>query len=206
MEIFINTIVITIVSFVAIYYLLKLIMYKKDESEPAVYYSSSSESETTPLNNESTPNIVFDALQSLGCQPEFGEHNILTVSYQGETFEFNFSENRSRFVRVWDPCWAAINANDPQFNLIKDAVNAANFNFGPTVLMTEPDENNMVVFHSRFDIIIHPECHDNDKYLKSILDSFFYAKEATRSNYHHLNTAQTELHKNRRPIGFSTPE
>ena len=91
MEIFI----ITIVSFVAIYYLLKLIMYKKDESEPAVYYSSSSESETTPLNNESTPNIVFDALQSLGCQPEFGEHNILTVSYQGETFEFNFSENRS---------------------------------------------------------------------------------------------------------------
>ena len=68
--------------------------------------------------------------------------------------------------------------------------------------MTEPDENNVVSFHSRFDIMVHPACPDNDQYLKSVLDSFFSTKEAMRANFHNLNEKHAEKLKNCRPIGF----
>lgn len=153
-----------------------------------------------------TTNIVFGALQALGCQPELKDDNTLVVSYQGETFQFDFGESPSRYTRIWDPCWAGIKTDDPQINLIKEAINVTNYNFGPTIVMTEPDENNVITFHSRYDIMVHPACPDNDQYLKSVLDSFFYAKEAVRNNFQNLNVKQAEQHKNRRPVGFAAPQ
>lgn len=91
-----------------------------------------------------------------------------------------------------------IKTDDPQLNLIKEAINATNYNFGPAILMTEPDVNNVITFHSRYHIMVHSTCPDNDQYLKSVLDSFFYAKEAVRNNFQNLNVKQAEQHKNRR--------
>lgn len=150
--------------------------------------------------------IVFGALQSLGCLPELKGDNTLVVSYQGETFQFDFGESPSRYARIWDPGWAGIKTDDPQINLVKEAVNVTNYNFGPTILMTEPDEDNIITFHSRYDIMVHPACPDNDQYLKSVLDSFFYAKEAVRNNFQNLNVKQAEQRKNRRPVGFAAPQ
>lgn len=64
----------------------------------------------------------------------------------------------------------------------------------------------MIGFHSRYDIMIYPAYLDNDQYLKSVLDSFFYAKEAVRNNLQNLNVKQTEQQKNRRPVGFTAPQ
>lgn len=197
--------IITIVTFMAIYYLLKLIMYKKEESEPIVNIDTATEEGNESSEDEypSTVEVVCEALQAIGCQPEIGEHNILSVSYQGELFEFNFSANlHSRYIRVWNPCWASILKTDPNFELVQEAVNITNFNYGPTIVMTAPNDDNVVSFHSRYDIMIHPTCPDNVIYIKSVLDSFFPAKEAVRGNFHDLTITQAEQRKNRRPIGI----
>lgn len=191
----------------AILLLKKIASYGNKDTDVEDNYSSTSSTEIQASGNENpTPNIVFGALQALGCQPELKDEHTILVSYQGETFQFDFGESPSRYARIWDPGWAGIKTDDPQINLVKEAVNVTNYNFGPTILMTEPDEDNVITFHSRYDIMVHPACPDNDQYLKSVLDSFFYAKEAVRNNFQNLNVKQTEQHKNRRPVGFAAPQ
>lgn len=191
----------------AILLLKKIASYGNKDTEVEDNFSNTSSSEIQTSGNENpTTNIVFGALQSLGCQPEFKDEHTILVSYQGETFQFDFGESPSRYARIWDPGWAGIKTDDPQINLVKEAVNVTNYNFGPTILMTEPDEDNVITFHSRYDIMVHPACPDNDQYLKSVLDSFFYAKEAVRNNFQNLNVKQAEQHKNRRPVGFAAPQ
>ena len=193
---------------VVIFLVKKISSSRKEYTEEKNNFSDTSSFAVKTSENEypATTNIVLSALQALGCQPELKEDNTLVVSYQGETFQFDFGEAPSRYTRIWDPCWAGIKTDDPQINLIKEAVNVTNYNFGPTVVMTEPDENNVIMFHSRFDIMVHPACPDNDQYLKSVLDSFFYAKEAVRNNFQNLNVKQAEQLKNRRPVGFAAPQ
>lgn len=64
-------------------------------------------------NEPSTSQIVFGALQSLGCQPELKDERTILVSYQGEIFHFDFGESPSRYTRIWDPGWAGIKTDDP---------------------------------------------------------------------------------------------
>lgn len=100
--------------------------------------------------------------------------------------------------------WAGIKADDPDMPKIREAVNATNFNFGPTVVLTAPDDEGVVGFHSRRDIMLHPACPDNEPFVKAVLDSFFDAKEQVRSNFQQINAEQMEMKKKRRPIGFAT--
>lgn len=191
----------------AILLLKKIASYGNNDTDVEDNFSNTSSTGIQTSGNENpTTNIVFGALQSLGCQPELKDEHTILVSYQGETFQFDFGESPSRYARIWDPGWAGIKTDDPQINLVKEAVNVTNYNFGPTILMTEPDEDNVITFHSRYDIMVHPACPDNDQYLKSVLDSFFYAKEAVRNNFQNLNVKQAEQHKNRRPVGFAAPQ
>lgn len=191
----------------AILLLKKIASYGNNDTDVEDNFSNTLSTGIQTLGNENpTINIVFGALQSLGCQPELKDEHTILVSYQGETFQFDFGESPSRYARIWDPGWAGIKTDDPQINLVKEAVNVTNYNFGPTIVMTEPDEDNVIAFHSRYDIMVHPACPDNDQYLKSVLDSFFYAKEAVRNNFQNLNVKQAEQHKNRRPVGFAAPQ
>ena len=144
---------------------------------------------------------MFRTLSNLGCQPTKNEDGTLSVSYQGENFHMEFG---GMYARVWDPMWAGVKADDPDMPKIREAVNAANFNFGPTVVLTTPNEEGVIGFHSRRDIMLHPACPDNVPFVKAVLDSFFDAKEQVRSNYQQINAKQMEAKKNRRPIGFTT--
>lgn len=103
-----------------------------------------------------------------------------------------------------DPMWTSIKADDPDMPQIREAVNATNFNFGPTIVLTAPNEEGVIGFHSRRDIMLHPACPDNEPFVKSVLDSFFDAKEQARSNFQQINAKQIEEKKKRRPIGFTT--
>ena len=165
------------------------------------------------MNEEKSPNsetkhkssdtcgLMFKTLSNLGCQPKVDDDGILSVQYQGENFNMEFS---GMYVRVWDPMWAGVKADDPDLPKIREAANSANFNFGPTVVMTAPDEQGVIGLHSRRDIMLHPACPDNEPYVKAVLDSFFDAKEQVRSNYQQINAKQTETIKSRRPVGFTT--
>lgn len=152
-------------------------------------------------NQPDTLGLMFRTLSNLGCQPTKNEDGTLSVSYQGENFHMEFG---GMYARVWDPMWAGIKADDPDMPKIREAVNAANFNFGPTVVLTVPNDEGIIGFHSRRDIMLHPACPDNEPFVKAVLDSFFDAKEQVRSNFQQINAKQMEAQKNRRPVGFTT--
>lgn len=148
-----------------------------------------------------TKGLMFNTLSQLGCQPTANDDGTISVQYQGENFHMEFG---GMYARVWDPMWAGVKANDPDMPKIREAVNAANFNFGPTVVLTAPNEDGVVGLHSRRDIMLHPACPDNVPFVKAVLDSFFDTKENVRNNFQQINVKQMEQQKNRRPVGFST--
>lgn len=155
----------------------------------------------TSKNEKEAKEIAISCLTELGCQPEVYKDGSVGVSYQGENFHLEFG---GRYVRIWDPMWAGIKGEDPDMPKIKEAVNATNFNFGPTVVMTAPDEDGDIGLHSRRDIMLHPACPDNVIFLKAVLDSFFDTKEHVRRQYQQINSQQQQEKKSRRPVGFTT--
>lgn len=155
----------------------------------------------TSKNEKEAKDIAISCLTELGCQPEIYKDGSVGVSYQGENFHLEFG---GRYVRIWDPMWAGIKGADPDMPKIKEAVNATNFNFGPTVVMTAPDEDGDIGLHSRRDIMLHPACPDNVIFLKAVLDSFFDTKEHVRRHYQQINSQQQQEKKSRRPVGFTT--
>lgn len=181
-----------------------------DEIIASRYDSAHDEAEKTykkieqQMNKEEPPDtigLMFNTLNALGCQPTKNDDGTLSVSYQGENFHMEFG---GMYARVWDPMWSGIKADDPELPEVREAVNAANFNFGPTVVMTAPDDEGVIGFHSRRDIMLHPACPDNVPFVKAVLDSFFDAKENVRTKFQQLKSQQMEVRKNRRPVGFTT--
>lgn len=148
-----------------------------------------------------TLGLMFDALCNLGCQPTRNENNTISVKYQGEEFEMQFD---GLFARVWDPMWAGIKHDDPNMQLLREAVNVANYDFGPTVVFSAPNDEGVVGLHSRMDIMLHPTCPVNPSYVKTVLDSFFDMKNCVRQRCQQLSCEQKENQKNRRPVGFAT--
>lgn len=153
-----------------------------------------------PEEKPDTIGLMFNTLNALGCQPTKNDDGTLSVSYQGENFHMEFG---GLYARVWDPMWAGVKADDPDMPKIREAVNAANFNFGPTVVLTSPNDEGVIGLHSRRDIMLHPSCPDNVPFVKAVLDSFFDAKEEVRNRYQQINAQQMEAKMNRRPVGFT---
>lgn len=177
---------------------------KKENERSQITTERMCNEETTETRKEpDTLGLMFNSLQQFGCQPTVNDDGSLSVQYQGENFHIDFG---GMYARVWDPMWAGIKADDPDLPKIREAVNATNFNFGPTIVLTAPDEEGLIGFHSRYDIMLHPACPDNAHYIKAVLDTFFDAKEHVRSNFQQINTQQIEKQKNRRPVGFTTTQ
>lgn len=154
----------------------------------------------TVQNRPDILGLMFKTLSNLGCQPIANDDGTISVQYQGENFHMEFG---GMYASVWDLMWAGVKADDPDMPKIREAVNAANFNFGPTVVLTAPNEEGVVGFHSRRDIMLHPACPDNEPFVKAVLDSFFDAKEQVRNNFQQINAKQIEAKKNYRPVGFT---
>ena len=177
--------------------------YLKHKQEKKEHMGS--EDEESPNKNEvkkpDTLGLMFKTLSNLGCQPTANEDGTISVQYQGENFHMEFG---GMYARVWDPMWAGVKADDPDMPKIREAVNAVNYNFGPTVVLTAPNEDGVIGFHSRRDIMLHPACPDNEPFVKAVLDSFFDAKEQVRNSFQQINAKQMEAQKNRRPVGFTT--
>ncbi len=161
---------------------------------------SSTETSDTAQEKPNTMGLMLNTLTQIGCQPTANQDGTIAVQYQGENFHIEFG---GMYARIWDPMWSGIKADDPDLPQVREAVNAANFNFGPTVVLTAPNDEGVIGFHSRRDIMLHPACPDNVPFVKSVLDSFFDAKEHVRQSYQQLNIQQMESQKKRRPIGFT---
>lgn len=174
---------------------------RKENEHPQITTESMCNEETTETHKEpDTLGLMFMTLSNLGCQPTKNDDGTLSVSYQGENFHMEFG---GMYARVWDPMWAGVKADDPDLPKIREAVNAANFSFGPTVVLTAPNEDGVIGFHSRRDIMLHPACPDNVPFVKAVLDSFFDTKEQVRSSFQQISSQQQQGKKPRRPVGFT---
>lgn len=147
-------------------------------------------------------NIMKKALADIGCQPT-NEGNSISVAYQGENFQINCD---GIYATIWDPAWSYIKAGDTNLPKIRDAVNAANVNFGPIIILGEPNDNNDIVFHTKRDIMLHPSLPDASEYIRAELDAFFPAKNTLMEEYKQIDLKQKKAQKERRPIGFTTQE
>lgn len=176
--------------------------HQYDEIVAGMYGSQNNEemNQEKDVTKPDTLGLMLNTLNQLGCQPTANEDGTISVQYQGENFHMEFG---GMYARVWDPMWAGVKADDPDMPKIREAVNAANFNFGPTVVLTAPNDEGVIGFHSRRDIMLHPACPDNVPFVKAVLDSFFDAKEQVRNSFQQINAKQMEAQKNRRPVGFT---
>lgn len=222
----ISIIAAVIVAGIVIQHLLKLREEKKDRMEQNVdngnrqydnvvnhMYETAQESAEQAQKNiddlmkekqDSKPDtlgLMFRTLSNLGCQPTKNDDGTITVKYQGENFQMQFG---GMYARVWDPMWSSVKADDPDLPNIREAVNDANYSFGPTIVMTKPDDEGIITFHSRCDIMLHPAVPDNEPYVAAILDSFFKIKEQMQADYQQIVTQQMETRKARRPVGYAT--
>ena len=150
-----------------------------------------------------TLDLMKSILADLGCQPKKGNEKELEVAYQGENFVINIG---GPYAQIWDPAWAQISVNDPNFENMKTAANISNFDFGPSIVWTSPNEDGMVTLHSKRDILLSPQLKDNRDYVRSVLDSFFEKKERMRGQFHALINQQQQSPKPHRPVGFATSE
>ena len=150
--------------------------------------------------NASADLIFTQALAEIGCQPNWNLDKTLSFSYQGENFRVEFG---GRYARIWDPMWAGVRQDDPELPKIMKAINEANFQFGPTVVTSAPDQNGVIGLHSHRQIMLHPECPENTPYIKAVLDSFFETKEQVRGEFHRFKLEESQKIKNRRPVGFN---
>ena len=150
-----------------------------------------------------TFNLMYNTVVEMGCQPTKDEENALFVKYQGEEFHIKCG---GLYARVWELCWGALRKDAPEVPNIRTAVNDANYNFGPTVVIEEPEDDHRLVLHSRYDIMFSPSFPNKTDYLEAVLDSFFTTRESLCNHFRELNLNQDENAKKRRPIGFRAIE
>lgn len=148
-----------------------------------------------------TQQLMVSTLTQIGCQPSVNEDDTVAVTYQGEHFHINFG---GLYALIWDLGWATANINDPELPKIREAVNHTNFDFGPTVVMTNPDDKGTMYLHSRLGILLHPDIPEIDNYLRSNLDMFFRTKDTVRQNFQQITIEQQKDREKRRPVGFSS--
>lgn len=185
-------------------------MEEENKKEKSTDSMENNQPEEQPKENmeakdftEETLKMMQTILSELGCQPKKENEHELTVAYQGENF---IVKTGGCYAQIWDPGWANISVNDPNFEKMKIAANISNFDFGPTILYTSPNEDGMVTLHSKREILLHPSLPDKNGYIKAVFDSFFEKKDSMRGQFQALITKQQQSSKPHRPVGFATSE
>ncbi|MDE6792260.1 MAG: hypothetical protein K2J48_04170 [Muribaculaceae bacterium] len=123
-------------------------------------------------------------LKDIGCNIEVDNEGNTSFKYQGEEF---FVEYNGIYLRIWDPSWARIETDNPNFRDVLKAVNEANYGFGPTVVFTLPDTSGSVALHSRYDIYFPAFMKNDPGFLKMSLNLFFDTKHNLAGHLREIN-------------------
>lgn len=152
-----------------------------------------------------TANLTLETLKEIGCEILEEDHNNASATYQGEIFQF---VSNKRIISIYDPSWANIENEGNNLEAMRWAVNAVNYEIGPTILMSDPDSNGNVSLHSKLDVVMCGELPDKTDYFRSIFNQFFVKKETFRKTYWGrkgviAGQQPTDSPAEKRPIGFS---
>lgn len=140
------------------------------------------EGEERKLNSVEASNkeLMTSILNELGCSPYEEEDGSYHLMFQGEHFVMEFCD---LYVQIWDPSWSHVNVNDLNLPIVKLAMNLANFAFGPTLLISEPNDEGNLIIHTRYGIVLHPAIPQITNYVRETLKMFFRAKETMHHHY-----------------------
>ena len=131
--------------------------------------------------------LMYETLYNLGCMPSIDNNGIMSVQYRDVTFGMFFGNDH---VRIWEFNWAKAREDDPYMPIIRESVNSANLSAGPTVVMSEANENGIIMFCSRRVIMSHAVRSGNEVFVKAVLDSFFDVKERAQRIFLQLKAAR----------------
>lgn len=119
-------------------------------------------------------NLLIRTLQDMGCQFRTDDHDRIEFKYQGETFVADARNDRA-FIWIFDYCWCHMSLDDPDAELLKQAINETNKNNFAMTLYTTDQKQRLMAVHSHRAFYFSRDIAEPQDYLRSILDSFFYA-------------------------------
>ncbi len=162
---------------------------KKEKSD----YDKMNESINEAINEEDnqTRNLLIKTLEDIGCQPEIDNDNSIIFKYQGEVFKINASNN-SPIIWIYNFSWTGIETNDTDADFLKQAVNKANENSAIINLYTINEEKGFIAAHCQMATYFAYSISNYRGYLKSILDSFFYAHQRVRETFMNFTKVQEQ--------------
>ena len=151
------------------------------------------ESINDAINEEDnqTRNLLIKTLEYIGCQPEISDNNDIIFKYQGEVFKVD-ANNDSPIIWIYDVAWTGIETSDTNADFLKQAVNKANENSAITNLYTINEERGYIAAHCQIATYFAYNIPNYRGYLKSILDSFFFAHQRVRDEFTNLAKIQEQ--------------
>lgn len=138
-------------------------------------------------NPEVTKQLLMDSLRNFGCQPDIDDSGNVFFRYQGESF---LAIVAGKFIRIWDLPFMNVNVLDTRMPIFLEAINKANSEFGPSIVMRNPNNDGDRQIATRMDIIFIPQLSEIPQYLEYILSLFFDMK-------HHIILEIEKLTNNR---------
>lgn len=140
-------------------------------------------------------NLLMKTLEEIGCQYSVDEDNAIQFKYQGEAFEVH-ADNDIPYIQIYDYAWTGIKMDDPEADLLKQAVNEANCHSFITTLYIMNEETNNIVLHCCTMILFTHHLPGRKNYLEDVLSAFFTAHGAVKEAFDKLHQAREEKLKN----------
>lgn len=154
--------------------------YPTEETTTIMQTPKENQTEGTVINIKA---LLIETVRQLGCEPEEVDENSVITTFQGEKFYINVG---GMFINIWDLGWSSINVNDLNLPKLRRAINRANIEFGPTIVLGEPAADGTMDISSRYGIVLHPSLPDLHYYLKYALELFFQTKNNLHKSYNML--------------------
>ena len=139
-----------------------------------------------------TMKLLRDLLRRLDCRQVDSPDDAIHMFYRGEGFIL-FVDDRN--VRIWDPAWSHVATGCSELWLMREAINITNDRCRPTVVLSEPDENDIIHIHCKYDFLLYPSCPDNLEILTEVLDAFFDTKRFLKQCSYDLFVANVKNHR-----------
>lgn len=138
----------------------------------------SQEQELLQVEQE-TRDTMLQILRDIGCQPVVDEDGDVAVYYQGAYFDIIFY---GRYANVWQVAWDVIETDGFKCAWLYEAANAANHDYGPTVVVDVRDDGKALV-SSLCPVMLHPANPENAVYVRTVFEMFFKKKEGVRAHF-----------------------
>ncbi len=170
-------------------------------------HSEISEIVDTVMNtsNNRTRDLVTNTLKEIGCQPEVDDDDDdICFKYQNEDFFIN-ADNRTTFIIIWSN-FGSLALNDPDINILKDAINQTNMDGRVTLAYFVNNEKNTITVYCKHYLPFVHEIPSIQEYLRSNLDNFFWTHQYLEDKFNTLKENPAMQSSRKRIIikGFNT--